>query len=85
MDSNLESKSTPPNTAWCVLKSHRLLAGASPVLVRVRPPGSRQPMWPGDWLCRSVDPLLPQGEQERAEPITHGEGNRSGEEPEKQP
>ena len=24
-------------------------------------------------------------EQERAEPVTHGEGNRSGEEPEKQP
>jgi hypothetical protein len=24
----------------CVLKSHRLLAGASPVLVRVRPPGA---------------------------------------------
>jgi len=29
-----------PNKAWCVLRSHRLLAGreASPVLVRVRPP-----------------------------------------------
>ena len=26
--------------------------------------------------------LAPQGEQERAEPVTHGEGNRSGEEPE---
>jgi len=26
-----------PNTAWCDLKSHRLLAGESPVLVRVRP------------------------------------------------
>jgi hypothetical protein len=25
-----------PNTAGCVLKSHRLLAGGSPVLVRVR-------------------------------------------------
>jgi len=26
--------------------------------------------------------LAPQGEQERAEPVTRGEGNRSGEEPE---
>ena len=25
-------------------ESHRLLTGESPVLVRVRPPGSRQPM-----------------------------------------
>jgi len=26
--------------------------------------------------------LAPQGEQERAEPVTHGEGNRNGMEPE---
>ena len=26
--------------------------------------------------------LAPKGEKERAEPVTHGEGNRSGEEPE---
>jgi hypothetical protein len=32
-----------PNTGCCVLKRHRLLAGESPVLVRVRPPGSRGP------------------------------------------
>ena len=32
-------------------ESHRLLTGESPVLVRVRPPGSRQPMWLGDWSC----------------------------------
>ena len=29
--------------------------------------------------------LAPQGEQERAEPVTHGEGNRSGEEPDVSP
>jgi len=28
--------------------------------------------------------LAPKGEQERAEPVTYGEGNRSDEEPEKQ-
>ena len=32
----------PPNTAWCVLKSHRPLVGGSPALVRVRPPDSRK-------------------------------------------
>ena len=32
-----------PNTAGCVLKSHRLLAGESPVQVRVRPQDSGQP------------------------------------------
>ena len=36
------------NTAWCVLKSHRLLAGESPVPVSVRTPDSRQPMQSGD-------------------------------------
>ena len=37
-----------PNKAWCVLINHRLLTGESPVLVRVRPPDSRQPMQSGD-------------------------------------
>ena len=36
------------NKAWCVLKSHRLLAGESPVLVTIRRPGSRQPVHLGD-------------------------------------
>ena len=39
---------TPPNKAWCVLKSHRLLTGESPVPVSVRTPDSRQPMRSGD-------------------------------------
>jgi hypothetical protein len=36
-----------PNSVWYVLKSHRMLASrkASPVLVWVRPPGIRQPIW----------------------------------------
>jgi hypothetical protein len=35
-------------TAWCVLINCRLLAGGSPVAVRVRPPRSRQPVLLGD-------------------------------------
>ncbi len=57
-----------PNKAWCVLKSHRLLAGESPVLVRVRPPDSRQPMQPGDWLCRSV--VTPWEREAKQQPVT---------------
>src|SRR5512139_3361584 len=56
---------------WCVLKSHRLLAGERPVLVRVRPPGSRQPMWPGDWLCRSV--VTPGEREAKQQPVTSRE------------
>ena len=44
MESEEKVISTAANTDSCVLKSHRLLAGESPVLVRVRPPGSRGPM-----------------------------------------
>jgi hypothetical protein len=32
----------PPNTAWWVLKSHHLLAGASPVVITARRPINRQ-------------------------------------------
>ncbi|HSQ26438.1 MAG TPA: hypothetical protein VLM80_04880 [Anaerolineales bacterium] len=48
MESEEKVISTAANTDSCVLKSHRLLAGESPVLVRVRRQGSRGPMWLGN-------------------------------------
>ena len=42
---------TAPNTGSCVLKSCRLLAGESPVLVTNRRPGIRQPVHLGDRVC----------------------------------
>ena len=46
------------NKAWCVLESHRLLAGEGPVLERGKPPGSRQPVQSGDLtVLKRCNPL----------------------------
>ena len=46
-----------PNPAWCVLKSHRLLAGESLVLVRVRPPSGDSSPFSGIFMAVSFFPL----------------------------